>query len=118
MLEMTCQIFVICKINSWLILGGGGGGGGGAGIHDDITRYSQSCDTCQLSEDGPKRKEWQGTFGHHAHQDSFQPSSHRPDFDRGNRWVLTLVDCATRYLEANPMKRTATTDVAEELLVE
>ena len=36
--------------------------------------------------------------------------------NRGNRWVLTLVDCATRYPEAIPMKRIETTDVAEELV--
>ena len=39
-----------------------------------------------------------------------------PASDRGNRWVLTLVDCAMRYPEGIPMKRIETTDVAEELV--
>ena len=90
------------------------------GIHDDVTRYCQSCDTCQrMAPKGRNGKAPLGTmpiiktpFSRVA-IDLIGPL---PASDRGNRWVLTLVDCATRYPEAIPMKHIETTDVAEELV--
>ena len=35
---------------------------------------------------------------------------------RKHRWILTLVDCATRYPEAIPMTRIYTIECAEELV--
>ena len=89
-------------------------------IHDDVTRYCQSCDTCQqMAPKGRNGKAPLGTmpiiktpFSRVA-IDLIGPLSAS---DRGNRWVLTLVDCATKYPEAIPMKRIETTDVAEELV--
>ena len=89
-------------------------------IHDDVTRYCQSCDTCQgMAPKGRNGKAPLGTmpiiktpFSRVA-IDLIGPL---PASDRGNRWVLTLEDCATRYPEAIPMKRIETTDVAEELV--
>ena len=39
-----------------------------------------------------------------------------PPTDRKHRWILTLVDCATRYPEAIPLASTTTEAVAEALL--
>ena len=39
-----------------------------------------------------------------------------PPTDRKHRWILTLVDCATRYPEAIPLSSTTTEAVAEALL--
>ena len=90
------------------------------GIHDGVNRYCQSCDTCQrMALKGRIGKGPLGTmpiiktpFSRVA-IDLIGPL---PASDRGNRWVLTLVDCATRYLAAIPMKHIKTTDVAEELV--
>ena len=43
-------------------------------------------------------------------------SSVSPLTDRRNQWILTLVDCATRYAEAIPLSSTTTEVVAEALL--
>ena len=39
-----------------------------------------------------------------------------PMSGRKHRWILTLMDCATRYPEAIPMKSIDTIECAEELL--
>ena len=90
------------------------------GIHDDVTRYCQSCDTCQRT--APKGRSGKAPLGtmpitgipfSRVAMDLIGPL---PASGRGHRWALTLVDCATRYPEAVPLKGIETTDIAEELV--
>ena len=91
------------------------------GIVGDIKRFCQSCDICQRTEDrGSVRKVpvqitplVEVPF-HKVAIDIIGPLA--PPTDRKHRWILTLVDCATRYPEAIPLASTTTEAVAEALL--
>ena len=90
------------------------------GITQDVQRYCQSCDICQRTF--PKGRGGKAPLGQ-------MPIIHTP-FSRvavdlvgplplsnkGNRFILVLVDCATRYPEAVALKNIETTTVAEELV--
>ena len=39
-----------------------------------------------------------------------------PPSERGQQYILTVVDYATRYLEAIPLKQITTSDIAEALI--
>jgi len=90
------------------------------GVGNDVKRYCQSCDRCQKTMDkGKVRVVPLGDmpiidipFSRVA-VDLIGPLTMS---DRGMRYVLTLIDYATRYPEATALKRTETTDVAEALL--
>ena len=87
----------------WPDMGGGGGGG-------DVARFCRSCDICQrtISKgripkvplqkmpliDQPFKREAVDLVG------SISPPS-----EKGHQYILTLVDYATRYPEAIPLKR-------------
>ncbi|CAM1304217.1 Uncharacterised protein r2_g1413 [Pycnogonum litorale] len=90
------------------------------GVHGDIKRYCRSCDICQRTiPKGRVRK---------APLESV-PMVNTPfakvavdlvgpllKSSRGYRYILTVVDYATRYPEAIPLKSIETVDVAEALL--
>ena len=87
----------------------------------DIKRFCQSCDICQRTVDrgSVRRVPVQITplvevpF-HKVAIDIIGPLA--PPTDRKHRWILSLVDCATRYPEAIPLASTTTEAVAEALL--
>ena len=91
------------------------------GIFSEVTRYCQSCDICQRTIDrGGVRKVplqcppvVEVPFQKVA-IDLIGPLA--PPSERKHRWILTLVDCATRYPEAIPLVSTTTEAVAEALL--
>ena len=81
------------------------------GVQSDIRRYYQSCDICQRTI--PKGKTTRVPLGHKplidepfqrvpVAVDNVGPIS--PITDRGNRYILTCVDYATRYPEAIPLR--------------
>ena len=91
------------------------------GIQGDVTRFCKSCDVCQKTVnkglvpnvplqqipliDKPFKR---------VAIDLVGPIS--PPSEEGHRYVLTLVDFATRYPEAVPLKAIDTETVAEALL--
>ena len=91
------------------------------GIHGDISRFCRSCDVCQKTIDKgkvtrvplermplidePFKRVAVDIIG------KIQPAS-----ESGNRYILTLVDVATRYPEAVPLKNISTEAVAEALV--
>ena len=90
------------------------------GVHADVTRYCQSCDICQHTV--PKGKTGKAPLGTmpiistpftRVSIDLIGPFSVS---GRGRRWVLTLVDWATRYPEAIALKGIETNEVAEALV--
>lgn len=91
------------------------------GMNDDITRFCRSCDICQKTvKKGTVRKvPLQRTpiidtpFKRCA-VDLIGPI--HPPSEKGHRYVLTLVDYATRYPEAVPLKEISSPIVAEALL--
>ena len=91
------------------------------GIHADVSRYCRSCDICQRT--APKGRTSKVPLGQvPIIQTPFQrvaidlvgPMS--PVTDRGHRYVLTVVDYATRYPEAEVLKNVETETVAEALI--
>lgn len=91
------------------------------GIEAAIERFCKSCETCQRFTHKGKVKP--------------VPLSHMslvsepfskvaidivglisPKSGKGHHYILTLVDCATRFLEATPLKETDTVTDAERLL--
>ena len=91
------------------------------GIHGDITRFCRSCDICQRTV--PKGKVTKvplqkmpliDTPFKRVAVDLVGPI--QPPSENGYRYILTLVDYATRYPEAVPLKRIGTEDVAEALV--
>ena len=92
------------------------------GIHSDVSRFCQSCDVCQRTiEKGKVQKvplEKMPIIDipfHRIAVDLVGPIF--PLSDRGHRYILTIVDFATRYPEAVPLK-TITTEVVAEALVD
>ena len=91
------------------------------GMDGDIRRYCKSCDLCQRTV--PRGKVQKIPLGEMPRIDTpfkrvaidlVGPIT--PMSDRGYRYILTLVDYATRYPEAIPLKHITTEDVAEALL--
>jgi hypothetical protein len=91
------------------------------GIEGDVTRYCKSCDVCQRTI--PKGKVMKVPLGEmplietafkRIAIDLVGPIS--PVSERGFRYILTIVDYATRYPEAVPLKQISTEDVAEALV--
>ena len=91
------------------------------GVQSDIQRYCRSCDICQRTI--PKGKVTKVPLGHMPLIDKpFQRIAVDivgpifPVTDRGNKYILTLVDYATRYPEAIALKSIETHRVAEALV--
>lgn len=90
------------------------------GICGDIRRYCASCDVCQrTSPRGKVRKLPLGkmpiihTPFDRVAVDIIGPII--PSSERGHRYIITMVDYATRYVEAKPLKSIKAEDVAEAL---
>ena len=88
------------------------------GITADIKRYCASCDACQCTT--PRGKVSKLPLGQMPLIDTpFQRVAVdlvgpiNPPTERGNRYILTLVDYATRYPEAIALKSIKTERVAE-----
>ena len=90
------------------------------GIHGDVERYCQSCDICQRTmHKGRAGRAPLGTMpitGVPFSRVAMDLIGPLPATRGGHRWALTLVDCATRYPEAIPLKGIETRDIAEELV--
>ena len=91
------------------------------GLAGDVSRFCRSCDICQKTIDKgrvPKAPLGKMPIMEVPFQriaiDLIGPI--QPPSGRGHRWILTVVDYATRYPEAIPLKQTATIDIAEALL--
>ncbi|XP_062615055.1 uncharacterized protein LOC134276789 [Saccostrea cucullata] len=91
------------------------------GIQGDVRRYCQSCDICQRTF--PKGKVTKvplekmpliDTPFERVAVDLVGPLS--PITDKGNRYILTVVDYSTRYPEAVALKNIDTETVAEALV--
>ncbi len=91
------------------------------GVHGDVRRHCMSCDICQRTI--PKGKVGRIPLGtmpliatpfERIAVDLVGPLY--PVTDRGNRYILTVVDYATRYPEAVALPRIETEYVAEALL--
>ena len=91
------------------------------GINGDVQRYCKSCDICQRTiQKGKVTKVPLGDMPimdvpfQRVGVDLVGPIF--PTSDRGHRYILTLVDYATRYPEAVALKKITTEEVAEALL--
>ena len=91
------------------------------GINSDITKFCRSCNICQRTI--PKGKVPKVHLGEmpiidipfkRVAVDIIGPIF--PATDRKNRYILTMVDFATRYPEAVPLKDVTTETVAEALI--
>ena len=91
------------------------------GIHQDVVSFCRSCDVCQRTVS--KGRVGKVSLGKmplmdlpfkRVAVDLIDPIT--PASDKGDRYVLTLVDYATRYPEAVPLKNIDTETVAEALL--
>ncbi len=91
------------------------------GITADVERYGKSCDACQRTI--PKGKVQKAPLGSmpiietpfdRVTVDLIGPIV--PKSDNGNRYILTLVDYATRFPEAVALKTIDTEKVAEALV--
>ena len=91
------------------------------GIHGDVTRFCRSCDICQRTIQKGKVPKVPlelmpliDTPFKRVAVDLIGPI-HQPS-EQGHRYILTLVDYATRYPDAAPLKSSSTEAVAERLL--
>ena len=91
------------------------------GIQGDVTRFCKSCDVCQKTVNNgtvPKVPLQEMPLIYKPFKrvatDLFGPIS--PPSEEGHRYILTLVDFATRYPEAVPLKTIDTETVAEALV--
>lgn len=91
------------------------------GVQSDVTRFVKSCDICQRTV--PKHLVGRVPLGnmpivetpfHRVAIDIVGPLS--PTSEKGNRYVLTMVDYATRYPDAVALPSIETERVAEALL--
>ena len=91
------------------------------GIISDVTRFCRSCEICQKTV--PKGKVTKVPLGempimdvpfHHVAIYLIGPIT--PVSENGNRYILTIVDFATKYPEAVALPRIETERVAEALL--
>ncbi|XP_067950510.1 uncharacterized protein [Watersipora subatra] len=91
------------------------------GLHDEVTRFCRSCDICQrtVKKGSVQKVPLQRTplietpFKRCA-VDLIGPIN--PPSEKGHRYILTLVDYATRYPEAVPLKEISSEAVAEALI--
>ena len=90
------------------------------GAYDDVSRYCQSCDICQRTipkgRCGKTPLVAMPIIGEPFARVAIDLVGPLPMSGRKHRWILTLVDCATRYPEAIPMKGIDTIECAEELV--
>lgn len=91
------------------------------GVHGDVVRYCRSCDVCQRTvSKGRVTKTPLGKMPlieipfQRVAVDLVGPIA--PITDRGNRYILTMVDYATRYPEAVALKSVEAETVAEALV--
>lgn len=91
------------------------------GITADIERFCKSCDICQRTV--AKGRITRAPLGSMPIIETpFERvavdliGEIRPKTDRGHRWILTVVDYATRYPEATALKDISTETVAEALV--
>ncbi|KAK7097946.1 hypothetical protein V1264_004849 [Littorina saxatilis] len=91
------------------------------GLHADVTRFCRSCDICQKTiprgrvPKVPLQK--MPLIDRPFKRVAIDPIGEiKPPSEEGHRWVLTLVDYATRYPEAVPLKKIDTETVAEALV--
>ena len=88
------------------------------GIHGDFTRFCRSCDICQKTiQKGKVPLELMlliDTPFKRIAVDLIGPI--HPPSEQGHRYILTLVDYATRYPDAIPLKSISTEAVAEALV--
>lgn len=91
------------------------------GMHEEIRRFVKSCDVCQRTT--PKGKVGVAPLGNmplirtpfqRVAIDLIGPLS--PRSDKGNRYVLTLIDFATRYPDAVALPSIDAVSIAEALL--
>jgi len=91
------------------------------GVHADVQRYCRSCDICQRTT--PKGRISKMPLGQmplidrpfkRVAVDLVGPIA--PMTDRGNRYILTMVDYATRYPEATALKSVEAEIVTESLV--
>ena len=90
------------------------------GLRQDVIRFCRSCDVCQRTvKRGSVRKVPLGSMPlidtpfKRVAVDIVGPIA--PPSEAGHRYILTLVDYATRYPEAVPLKKITTEAVAEAL---
>ena len=90
------------------------------GAYDDVSRYCQSCDICQRTipkgRCGKTPLVAMPIIGEPFARVAIDLVGPLPMSGRKHRWILTMVDCATRYPEAIPMKGIETMECAEELV--
>ena len=90
------------------------------GAYGDVTKYCQSCDICQRtvpkSRCGKTPLVMMPIVGDLFDRVSIDLVGPLPMSDRKHRWILTLVDCATRYPEAIAIKSIDTIECAEALV--
>ena len=91
------------------------------GLRQDVIRFCRSCDVCQRTvKRGSVKKVPLGSMPlidtpfKRVAVDIVGPIA--PPSEAGHRYILTLVDYATRYPEAVPLKKITTEAVAEVLL--
>ena len=92
-----------------------------SGLRQDVIRFCRSCDVCQRTvKRGSVKKVLLGSMPlidtpfKRVVVDIVGPIA--PPSEAGHRYILTLVDYATRYPEAVPLKKITTEAVAEALL--
>ena len=90
-------------------------------MHNDVSKFCRSCDVCQKTVDkGTVARALLGemplidTPFKRVAVDLVGPIT--PASERGHRYILTLVDYATRYPEAVPLKNIDTETAAEAML--
>ena len=90
------------------------------GISGDVTKYCKSCVVCLKSK--PKGRtpkaplQISPVFDRPFHKCAIDLIGPLPISSSKNRFVLTLIDYTTRWVEAVPLKETTTSIVCEELL--
>ena len=91
------------------------------GLHEDVTSFCRSRDVCQKTlarGSAPRAPLGDTPLINQPFKkvtiDLVEPIA--PASDKGHRYILTLVDCATRYPVAVPLKNIDTETVAEALL--
>ena len=91
------------------------------GMAGDVARFCQSCDVCQKTIDKGRVKKVPlgrmpliGVPFQRIAMDLVGPLN--PPSERGHRYILTIIDYASRYIEAIPLKTVTSIDIAEALL--